>query len=235
LRQAVESKEAVSGDRAPSGGRAPAAPSQPAAPGGGRDTTVSADAELPALDAEALAVLQAVGRQWPGEDHAAEALRRQLPVDPTLRYVLDEEPRRGRFIPIRTARDRDSDEVEVTPRGSTPDSAAGRLETGVRRALIGPPLRSSAVAEERLSNLLALPVLSPDALSSVAYGPQAMLAILILAGSEQLKLSLPIGAVLVVLMIAVGLGSAPTRTAVAHTSLRPTASGRTGVCSPARG
>ena len=57
-----------------------------------------------------------------------------------------------------------------------------------------------------MSPLLALPVLSPDALSSVAYGPQAMMAVLVLAGSAELKLSLPIGAVLVVLMLAVGLG-----------------------------
>ena len=53
---------------------------------------------------------------------------------------------------------------------------------------------------------LALPVLSPDALSSVAYGPEAMLAILVLAGSSALSASLPIGAVLVVLMVSVGLG-----------------------------
>jgi amino acid transporter len=63
-----------------------------------------------------------------------------------------------------------------------------------------------SVAEERMGKLLALPVLSPDALSSVAYGPEAMLAILVLAGSSQLSLSLPIAAVLVVLMVSVGLG-----------------------------
>ena len=57
-----------------------------------------------------------------------------------------------------------------------------------------------------MGKLLALPVLSPDALSSVAYGPEAMLAILVLAGSSRLSLSLPIGAVLVVLMVSVGLG-----------------------------
>ncbi len=57
-----------------------------------------------------------------------------------------------------------------------------------------------------MGKLLALPVLSPDALSSVAYGPEAMMAILVLAGSSRLGLSLPIGAVLVVLMISVSLG-----------------------------
>ncbi len=75
------------------------------------------------------------------------------------------------------------------------------MDYALRRLLVGPPLRSTALAEERMGKLLALPVLSPDALSSVAYGPEAMLAILVLAGSSQLSLSLPIGAVLVVLMV----------------------------------
>jgi amino acid transporter len=57
-----------------------------------------------------------------------------------------------------------------------------------------------------MGRLLALAVLSPDALSSVAYGPEAMMAILVLAGSAELKLSLPIGAALAVLMLSVGLG-----------------------------
>ena len=43
-----------------------------------------------------------------------------------------------------------------------------------------------------MRKLVAMPVMSSDALSSVAYGPEAMLAVLVLAGSAQLKLSLPI-------------------------------------------
>ena len=62
----------------------------------------------------------------------------------------------------------------------------------VRRALLGPPLRSSAIARERMRKLVALPVLSADALSSVAYGPEAMLAVLVLAGSAGLSYTLPI-------------------------------------------
>lgn len=38
------------------------------------------------------------------------------------------------------------------------------------------------------------------------YGPEAMTAIPVLAGPEELELSLPIGAVLAVLMLSVGLG-----------------------------
>jgi hypothetical protein len=56
-----------------------------------------------------------------------------------------------------------------------------------------------------MHKLVALPVLSADALSSVAYGPQAMLAVLILAGLPGLSHSLPVGAAIVVLMLAVGV------------------------------
>ena len=52
---------------------------------------------------------------------------------------------------------------------------------------------------------VALAILSSDALSSVAYGPEAMLAVLALAGSTALGLSLKISVAIVVLMIAVGL------------------------------
>ena len=56
-----------------------------------------------------------------------------------------------------------------------------------------------------MRKLVALAVLSSDALSSVAYGPEAMLAVLALAGSSALGLSLGISVAIVVLMLAVGL------------------------------
>ena len=109
---------------------------------------------------------------------------------------------------IRSARgDRGAtDELEATAQAGQGDTPAGRVAYAARRLLIGPPLRSTAIAEERMGRLLALAVLSPDALSSVAYGPEAMMAILVLAGAGELKLSLPIGAALAVLMLSVGLG-----------------------------
>jgi len=168
------------------------------------DTTVTADAQLPALDDGAVAALGEVGRQWASCMADREAWDQALPVDPDLRY-LEGEPAGGGFVRIRSATGQD-DDLEATPRGDQPDSRVGRLQGVVRRVLIGPPLRSTALAEQRMSKRLALPVLSPDAISSVAYGPEAMMAILVLAGSSELKLSLPIGAVLVVLMVSVGLG-----------------------------
>jgi amino acid transporter len=168
------------------------------------DTTVTADAQLPALDDRAVAALREVGRQWASCMADREAWDQALPVDPDLRY-LEGEPAGGGFVRIRSATGQD-DDLEATPKGDERDSRVGRSQHVVRRVLIGPPLRSTALAEQRMSKRLALPVLSPDAISSVAYGPEAMMAILVLAGSSELKLSLPIGAVLVVLMVSVGLG-----------------------------
>jgi len=180
----------------------------PDVPGSGNpsDASVTPDAALPALDDRQVDGLREVGRLWTAWTPAREAWERALPVDPHLKYLADQPARASTFVSIRSRGSGDADEIESTPRADEPDSMLGRASFLTRRVLIGPALRSTAIAEQQMSKLLALPVLSPDALSSVAYGPQAMMAILVLAGSTELKLSLPIGAVLVVLMLAVGLG-----------------------------
>jgi amino acid transporter len=127
-------------------------------------------------------------------------------VDPRLSYEDQSGARRGRFVEIRIGRLDHSDNLEAMPLAGARPSGSGGLAFVVRRMLIGPVLRSAAVAEERMRKLVALPVLSSDALSSVAYGPEAMLAVLVLAGSAELKLSLPIAGAIIVLMMAVGLG-----------------------------
>jgi amino acid transporter len=139
---------------------------------------------------------------------AREVWQRALPVDPGLDFADPLRSRAGRFVHIRGAGDEttEGDELEATVRAGEGDSARGRLAYALRRVLVGPALRSTAIAEERMGRLLALAALSPDALSSVAYGPEAMMAILVLAGSGELKVSLPIGAALAVLMLSVGLG-----------------------------
>lgn len=179
---------------------------EPSGPSGdGADASVTPDAQIPGLDERAEAGLREVGRQWAARTRSSAAANRELPLDPNL-HALTEPVPRSQFVHIHSARPGDGSDLEATPRAGVADSSAGRLRSRLRRVAIGPPLRSTAIAEERMSNRLALPVLSPDALSSVAYGPEAMMAILVLAGSAELKLSLPIGAVLVVLMISVGLG-----------------------------
>jgi hypothetical protein len=109
-------------------------------------------------------------------------------------------------VQIRSGRPEHSEDLEAMPLAGAIPSGSGRFGFVARRVLLGPALRSAAVAEERMRKLVAMPVLSSDALSSVAYGPEAMLAVLVLAGSAELKVSLPIAAAIIVLMMAVGLG-----------------------------
>ena len=137
-----------------------------------------------------------------------EIWERALPVDPGLDFADPQRSRSGRFVRIRTAEAETTgdDELEATVKAGQGDSQMGRAAYALRRVLIGPPLRRHGDRRGAHGQALALAVLSPDALSSVAYGPEAMMAILVLAGASALKLSLPIGAALAVLMLSVGLG-----------------------------
>ena len=58
--------------------------------------------------------------------------------------------------------------------------------------MLGPPLPTSAAATERLTRPRAMGAFGLDALSSVAYGPDQILYILILAGSAGFALDMPI-------------------------------------------
>ena len=60
------------------------------------------------------------------------------------------------------------------------------------RRLLGRPLPRAEADSQRLPSLIALPILSSDALSSVAYATEAALGVLLLAGSAALGWSLPI-------------------------------------------
>jgi amino acid transporter len=171
------------------------------------NATVTASAQLPELDERALAALRQVGRGWAGCMPARRVWERALPVDRHLDFADPQQSRTGRFVHIDSElRGGHDDELEATVRAGEGDSRSSRVVYAARHLLLGPALRSTAIAQEQMGRLLALAVLSPDALSSVAYGPEAMLAILVLAGSDELKLSLPIGAALAVLMLSVGLG-----------------------------
>lgn len=68
------------------------------------------------------------------------------------------------------------------------------------RLLIGRPLRSSDASGERINPVEGLSALSLDALTSVAYGPEAMLVVLALGGASTLHLVLPLTVVIVGLL-----------------------------------
>ena len=66
--------------------------------------------------------------------------------------------------------------------------------------LLGHPLLRNKVDDERLPSVQALPILSSDALSSVAYATEAALGVLILGGSGALGLSVPITLAIIALV-----------------------------------
>ncbi len=53
----------------------------------------------------------------------------------------------------------------------------------LRRLLIGDPLQTSEASHQKLSNIIALPVFASDALSSVAFATEEMMAALLVAGA----------------------------------------------------
>jgi len=63
----------------------------------------------------------------------------------------------------------------------------------LKRKLLGPPLTTERLSEEKLSKVLALGVLSPDCISSTAYGTEEMLNQLVpIVGLAAFSLLLPI-------------------------------------------
>ncbi|MGC4804579.1 APC family permease [Micromonospora sp. DT233] len=185
---------------------------------GGEGTGVTPAAEFPALGPAEVDALRQVGERWRDARRDRPDRTDDLPVDPTLgRYRRRPAPSRfGRLAPIEMFRPGEPDELVATEPANRPASRPGRAVGRLRRAVLGPPLTSAAVLYERMRKLVALPVLSSDLLSSVAYGPEAMLTVLLLAGDAALGLSLPLAALLVLLMVAVGLSYRQTIPAYPH-------------------
>lgn len=89
---------------------------------------------------------------------------------------------------------------EASLRVSEPDTS---LE-GLKRLVLGAPIPERLASRERLDPFRALATLSSDALSSVAYGTEAALAVLVAAGAAALAANLWIGLVTALLMVIVG-------------------------------
>ena len=66
--------------------------------------------------------------------------------------------------------------------------------------LVGPPVRARDVSREQITPVEGLSALSLDALTSVAYGPEAIIAVLAVAGARALHLVLPVTVAIVVLL-----------------------------------
>lgn len=75
----------------------------------------------------------------------------------------------------------------------------------LKRLLIGRPLKSTESGEQKLNKIKALAILSSDALSSVAYGPEQILLVLVTIGAAAFWYSVPIGIGVLVLLAALVL------------------------------
>ena len=70
----------------------------------------------------------------------------------------------------------------------------------LKRVLVGRPIPTSLDQHERLSRVTGLAVFASDALSSVAYATEAILLVLVAAGTAALGVSLPIAIAIAVLV-----------------------------------
>lgn len=77
--------------------------------------------------------------------------------------------------------------------------------TRIRHTLIGRPISSRKAHEEKLGVFIGLPVFSSDALSSVAYATEAVLAVLILKSATQINIAWPITLAICLLIVIVGI------------------------------
>ena len=74
--------------------------------------------------------------------------------------------------------------------------------SSIKRFLIGRPLKSNELGEQKLNKTKALAILSSDALSSVAYGPEQILIVLVTLGTVAFWYSIPIAVGVLILLTA---------------------------------
>src|SRR5438128_3793527 len=129
-------------------------------------------------------------RPGPADRRVVEQVRRSHPGDAVVRVT------RPKFTGF--AR-RGAGRLEASLTLEEPRGPWGK----VWRVLVGAPIHSELEIHERLSKKKALAVFSSDALSSVAYAPQATLVVLLAAGASAIFWSLPISIAIVALLAAV--------------------------------
>ncbi len=104
------------------------------------------------------------------------------------------------------------------------------MSSSFKRLLIGKPIATEHQHHERLNKITALAVFSSDALSSVAYATEAILAVLILGGASALGLGLPVAGGIAFLLLVIAISYRQTIHAypngggayiVAHENLGP--------------
>ena len=111
---------------------------------------------------------------------------------------------RKQFTHMDEFRRRSDGVLEATERTLAPRSGLGKGVQRVKRFMLGERLTTQQQVNERLTKVMALAVLSSDAISSVAYATEASLGVLILAGLQTLQTNLIIAGCIALLMVVVG-------------------------------
>lgn len=133
-----------------------------------------------------------------------EPVRRQRPGDVYVRIRREDLGRAFQRDDVGTAfRRRGRGHLLATEETEQATGRVGVTLSRWRNFLLGRPLNTEALGSERLAIAKALPILSSDALSSVAYGPEAGLAVLAVAGAGAFIWNVPIAIAIAVLMAVV--------------------------------
>ncbi|MDP2660379.1 MAG: APC family permease, partial [Dehalococcoidia bacterium] len=127
------------------------------------------------------------------------------PFHPELVWHEEVTGRRPGDRMVRIAKHRTFQEVrpgviQARPKAVEPQEGLARVWWTTKRLLIGAPIPTAREANERFGRVKGLAILSSDALSSVAYGSEAIMRTLVLAGVAALSLTLPISLVIVALL-----------------------------------
>lgn len=147
---------------------------------------------------------------------AGEGSRSTQPLAPDLelREIRKGSKPGSRYVRLAPRRERPFERVEggyrATDVATRPRSRTGRAFRAVRRVIIGAPLATSQLIEERLTKVKALAVFSSDNLSSSAYATEEILRVLIIAGTGALFLSVPLSLAISLLVIVVAMSYTQT-------------------------
>src|SRR3990170_2854625 len=115
-----------------------------------------------------------------------------------------------RYARLTRRRDRPFEQIEpgeyrATEAAIRPRTTLEGLWLGFKRILVGAPLATSQLLEQRLSSPKALAVFASNNLSSSAYATEEILLILVLAGTVAFTWSIPIAAAIAALVVVVAL------------------------------
>ena len=145
-----------------------------------------------------------------GADGSREGRAAPLTPDLEIREVKRGTKPGSRYVRVQRRSQRPFERIETGEYRATAVAIRPRtrVEAGWRlfkRILVGVPLATSQLIEERLSKAKALAIFSSDMLSSSAYATEEILLVLLLAGTAYFNWSMPIAGAISLLVVIVAL------------------------------